>query len=231
MLRQLITDNRRVFGTSNPNTHRGDQQPSALLRKRKNYTDAEQLFRECLRLEGAVRRPRNAGTIAYACNLGLALQQLGRYQDAESWMRQSFEMSRDILGTEHPTMTLLAMSSLGSIQQFWPDSTKRTNCLALVWKPQKRVIGPNHSQTSGHRGADRRHYETCALWQIRNPGTRPPVRISGDRRSTHRRMLPPGRGRGVVGRNSGSWAEGGEKKGWGGGGEKGGGGGRSAFPG
>ena len=74
------------------------------------------------------------------------LNELGRVDEAEKLMRQTYESSRQVLGPEHPT-TLFAMGTLGSVLTKLGRLDDAEKLLRPLLDTRRRMLGPNHPDT------------------------------------------------------------------------------------
>ncbi len=79
-------------------------------------------------------------------SLGVVLDQLGRVEEAEKLLRESFESSRQVQGPEHPS-TLFIMNGLGALNIKLGRLDDADALLAPCIEAHRRLVGPNHADT------------------------------------------------------------------------------------
>ena len=74
------------------------------------------------RLATATRIPSSRSN-----NLGLLLQDQGKYDEAEPLLREALKVRRETLGDRHPD-TLISINNLGMLLKDQGKSTRRSRC-------------------------------------------------------------------------------------------------------
>lgn len=78
------------------------------------YTEAEKLHRQALKMRMEVLGPEHPNTLISMSWIASALGSQGRYAEAEQMHRQTLELRKKVLGPEHPD-TLISMSWIASV--------------------------------------------------------------------------------------------------------------------
>jgi len=110
------------------------------------YTEAEPLYKHCLKLNEDVLGQRHPDTLSIINNLALLYQAQGRYAKAEPLFIRCLELRKDVLGLRHPD-TITSINSLAGLyysQRMYSEAEPLyKKCLQL----SEDVLGPKHQYT------------------------------------------------------------------------------------
>uniref|UniRef100_A0ACC2JMA8 Uncharacterized protein n=1 Tax=Lasiodiplodia mahajangana TaxID=1108764 RepID=A0ACC2JMA8_9PEZI len=135
------------------------------------YTEAENLYRQTLRIDEEALGKSHPETLHSMNNLASALCNLGEYEEGEKICRQTLELREEVLGKRHPD-TLNSMNNLANALH---DLGKYEEAEKIYWQTldlREEVLGKMHPETlsSIHNIA---HFLSCQekyeeaekLWQ------------------------------------------------------------------
>ncbi|KAK3938097.1 kinesin light chain [Diplogelasinospora grovesii] len=110
------------------------------------YQDAEELYRQALKLRTQVLGAEHPSTLVSMNNLALVLNSQGKYEEAETLHRQALELSAKVFGAEHPS-TLASINNLASVLNSQGKYEEAETMYRQALKLWTKVLGAEHPDT------------------------------------------------------------------------------------
>lgn len=112
----------------------------------RQYVKAYKMGSGALRARETVLGPEHADTLNSLNSLGLVVNLLGRYDEAEAMHKKALEAKRRVLGADHPS-TLTSMVNLASAYRNQGRREEAEKLEIQAMKTRKRVLGNEHPDT------------------------------------------------------------------------------------
>jgi tetratricopeptide (TPR) repeat protein len=104
----------QVAGGEHPDTLTSMNNLALVLSNQGKYEQAEEMYRQVLRLKETVLGKENPSTLTSMNNLAEVLRNQGKYEQAEEMHRQKLRLCETMLGKEHPD-TLISIDNLALV--------------------------------------------------------------------------------------------------------------------
>ena len=146
LLREMLLNCEREFGSEHPLTLDIQIDLSILLRWLGRYAEASQLCKGALKIAERVLGSTHPRTLTCMCYLALILQDQGKLAEADHLCRRVLEGREHTLGLEHPD-TLKSLSQLALLLYHKCDYVNAEDLYRRVLIRQEKVLGTEHPST------------------------------------------------------------------------------------
>ncbi|MBW1799233.1 MAG: tetratricopeptide repeat protein [Deltaproteobacteria bacterium] len=143
MYQQLLSMQRRIFGTHHPKTAATLNLFGILMQKLEDYDSARQYFEEALTIRKNLFGAEAAETAHIMNNLGNLLLETGDYGSAQAYFEQALTVREKVLGPEHSDTanTLHGIAVLMQKKGDYGSAQKYYERTLFVWK---KALGHDH---------------------------------------------------------------------------------------
>ncbi|HEY1263664.1 MAG TPA: serine/threonine-protein kinase, partial [Terriglobales bacterium] len=160
LLEKAAQIQQRVLGPDDPATLQSEHRLAVVLFGEGDFAAAEKLDREVLARRRRVLGAENPDTLRTLNNLATAIgrqargmpdgrERQARFAEAEKLQREQLELSRRVMGPEHPN----TLGSMGNLASTLADQERYAEAQELerqTTELQTRVLGPDHPSTMGN---------------------------------------------------------------------------------
>ncbi len=146
LLEDLVGDERRHLGPTDPMTVASLQVTSVVLSRMGRTVEALARDRELLDLVGGAFGPDHDLTLAARNNVAINLAALGRPDLAADELQAVLEARTRLFGGDHPVTLLVRANLAGELRRCGRTEQAREE-RAAVLADQRRVLGPEHDDT------------------------------------------------------------------------------------
>jgi tetratricopeptide (TPR) repeat protein len=133
-------------GKEHPSTLMSMNNLATVLRDQGKYEQAEEMYRQALRLRETILGKEHPDTLTSVDNLALLLSCQGKYEQAEEMHRQTIRLRETILGKEHPA-TLTSIDNLAVVLNDQGKYNQAEEIHQQTLKLRKTILGNEHPAT------------------------------------------------------------------------------------